>query len=76
VHGGDAIVLEREGLAKLLGVVDEDGVHRIDGDVIVKVVERREEEAGRSEVRARVGRVLRLRLRTTKSSLFSMRLSN
>jgi hypothetical protein len=49
--------LERR--ARDLGVREQDGVRRVERDVAVEVVERREEEGRASCVRARVRRVLR-----------------
>ena len=61
VRGRDAVVVEDPGVAGRLGLSEQDRVRGLDRDVVVKEVERREEEGGRGEVCACVGRVLGLR---------------
>ena len=56
------IVVVRVWLSRFVGRSEEDRVERVHGDIRVEVIERREEETRRGEVRARVRRVLSLRL--------------
>ena len=63
VRGLDSVVLERVRRAGTRGGREYDGVDRVHRHVRLEVVERRQEEARRREVRARVRRVLCLWLR-------------